>query len=468
MLFPVKGSDLAPLNTAVDSDPQPRRRARDRRARRAAPGQHDRREPARRQGPPRPRTSVGEPRSCGSARCSAPYPVADATTPRVGRDHNDDRATAARPRPARRAQPRSSRARPRRRRARRSPGHPDGERTIATTPIVAAVRDRPTVPAATGTTVAGRRRPRPPPHPHHGTERPSRDAQAIKQSPPDTDAAQQKSCCPIAKKTVVLRARAGARHRQERGVGQHRLRLDDSRSGRANVHFKNNDFLTKIAKPLVGQAGRDRARRSGAVGAEDQPRHHRPRRPDHRQLHAGRGEQPRARARVRRRCRSSSTAKQTVESVSPTLGKDQLHAGIVAGLIGLALVAIYMLLFYRLLGLVVIAGLVLTGMLFFTCRVVPVGACTGSRSRSPASPASSCRSVSPSTRMSCTSSDSKTRSAPARPCAPRSSPGSGGAFRTIVAADLVSLLGAVVLYAVRDELGARLRVLPRSVDRCWT
>jgi preprotein translocase subunit SecD len=52
--------------------------------------------------------------------------------------------------------------------------------------------------------------------------------------------------------------------------------------------------------------------------------------------------------------------------VSPTLGKDQLTAGIVSGLIGLALVALYMLLFYRLLGLVVIVGLGLTGMLFFT------------------------------------------------------------------------------------------------------
>ena len=32
-----------------------------------------------------------------------------------------------------------------------------------------------------------------------------------------------------------------------------------------------------------------------------------------------------------------------VENVSPTLGNDQLHAGIIAGIIGLALVAIYML-----------------------------------------------------------------------------------------------------------------------------
>ena len=41
---------------------------------------------------------------------------------------------------------------------------------------------------------------------------------------------------------------------------------------------------------------------------------------------------------------------QTVESVSPSLGKDQLRAGIAAGLIGIGLVALYMIFFYRLLG----------------------------------------------------------------------------------------------------------------------
>jgi preprotein translocase subunit SecD len=55
-----------------------------------------------------------------------------------------------------------------------------------------------------------------------------------------------------------------------------------------------------------------------------------------------------------------------VEDVSPTLGEDQLRAGIIAGLIGLALVALYMLVFYRLLGLVVIAGIVLSGMALYT------------------------------------------------------------------------------------------------------
>jgi preprotein translocase subunit SecD len=56
----------------------------------------------------------------------------------------------------------------------------------------------------------------------------------------------------------------------------------------------------------------------------------------------------------------------TTQSVSPTLGTDQLRAGIAAGVIGLALVALYMLLFYRLLGLVVIIGLTLAAMAIYS------------------------------------------------------------------------------------------------------
>jgi preprotein translocase subunit SecD len=51
--------------------------------------------------------------------------------------------------------------------------------------------------------------------------------------------------------------------------------------------------------------------------------------------------------------------RQTVQDVSPSLGKEQLRSGIVAGLLGLALVAIYMLVYYRMLGLVIWAGLLL-------------------------------------------------------------------------------------------------------------
>jgi preprotein translocase subunit SecD len=50
----------------------------------------------------------------------------------------------------------------------------------------------------------------------------------------------------------------------------------------------------------------------------------------------------------------------TVQNVSPTLGQDQLDAGIIAGIIGLLLVALYMLVYYRMLGLVVILGILVT------------------------------------------------------------------------------------------------------------
>jgi preprotein translocase subunit SecD len=54
-----------------------------------------------------------------------------------------------------------------------------------------------------------------------------------------------------------------------------------------------------------------------------------------------------------------------VEVVSPTLGKDQLHAGLLAGGIGLILVCIYSLLYYRALGFVTILSLGVSGLLIF-------------------------------------------------------------------------------------------------------
>ncbi len=66
----------------------------------------------------------------------------------------------------------------------------------------------------------------------------------------------------------------------------------------------------------------------------------------------------------------------TSESVSPSLGKDQLNAGIAAGLIGLALVAIYMLVYYRVLGLVVILGLLVSATLTY-CLISYLGQSVG-------------------------------------------------------------------------------------------
>lgn len=56
----------------------------------------------------------------------------------------------------------------------------------------------------------------------------------------------------------------------------------------------------------------------------------------------------------------------TTQTVSPTLGKSSLRAGLLAGVGGLILVLIYVLIYYRGLGLVVISGLALTAMLLWT------------------------------------------------------------------------------------------------------
>jgi preprotein translocase subunit SecD len=61
---------------------------------------------------------------------------------------------------------------------------------------------------------------------------------------------------------------------------------------------------------------------------------------------------------------------QAVESVSPTLGTDQLQAGILAGFIGLALVAVYLLAYYRMLGVVAVFSLVLAALITYSLFVV--------------------------------------------------------------------------------------------------
>jgi preprotein translocase subunit SecD len=139
-----------------------------------------------------------------------------------------------------------------------------------------------------------------------------------------------------------------------------------------------------------------------------------------------------------------------VQNVSPSLGNDQLHAGIMAGIIGLALVALYMLVFYRLLGLVVIAGIVLSGMalyslvawilpdLFGITIVLSLAGVTG---------------IIVSVGITVDSyivyfermKDELRAGATVRSCVDRAFTRS---FRTIVAADLVSLLGALVLYVL--------------------
>lgn len=59
-----------------------------------------------------------------------------------------------------------------------------------------------------------------------------------------------------------------------------------------------------------------------------------------------------------------------ITTVSPTVGNDQLRAGIIAGLLGLLLVAIYLVVYYRALGVVAVASLVVAGVMLYLTIVV--------------------------------------------------------------------------------------------------
>ncbi len=60
----------------------------------------------------------------------------------------------------------------------------------------------------------------------------------------------------------------------------------------------------------------------------------------------------------------------TAQSISTELGAEQLKAGLIAGAIGIALVFVYALIYYRLLGLVMIASLLLSAVVVYSCLVL--------------------------------------------------------------------------------------------------
>jgi preprotein translocase subunit SecD len=60
----------------------------------------------------------------------------------------------------------------------------------------------------------------------------------------------------------------------------------------------------------------------------------------------------------------------TAQSISTELGAEQLKAGLIAGAIGIALVFVYALIYYRLLGLVMIASLVLSAIVVYASLVL--------------------------------------------------------------------------------------------------
>jgi preprotein translocase subunit SecD len=63
-------------------------------------------------------------------------------------------------------------------------------------------------------------------------------------------------------------------------------------------------------------------------------------------------------------------AQESVQSVSPQLGRDQLDAGLIAAALGLLLVVIYLLLYYRGLAIVAVCSLAIAGLLAYLSVVV--------------------------------------------------------------------------------------------------
>jgi SecD/SecF fusion protein len=59
--------------------------------------------------------------------------------------------------------------------------------------------------------------------------------------------------------------------------------------------------------------------------------------------------------------------------VSATLGKTALHQGLIAGLVGFAVVCLFLLLFYRVLGVIAVGGLIVYGAYFFALiKLIPI------------------------------------------------------------------------------------------------
>ncbi|MEV8325383.1 protein translocase subunit SecD [Kitasatospora sp. NPDC056731] len=140
-------------------------------------------------------------------------------------------------------------------------------------------------------------------------------------------------------------------------------------------------------------------------------------------------------------------SKSDITTVSPALGSDQLKAGLVAGAIGMLLVVLYSLVYYRGLGLVSIAGLLVSAALTYSIMSL-LGAGIGFALNLPAV----CGAI---VAIGITADsfivyferirDEVREGAPLRPAVQRAWP---RARRTILVSDFVSFLCAAVLYVV--------------------
>ena len=137
--------------------------------------------------------------------------------------------------------------------------------------------------------------------------------------------------------------------------------------------------------------------------------------------------------------------RETVQTVSPSLGKDSLRAGLIAGFVGVLLVLVLMVLYYRFLAILVVVGLALSGCLLWTC--ISVLSRTSGLSLTLAGVTGIIVSIGVTVdsyvvfleRLK----DDVRAGKSLRASTPRSFK---SAWRTIVAADVVSLIGAAVLW----------------------
>ncbi len=136
---------------------------------------------------------------------------------------------------------------------------------------------------------------------------------------------------------------------------------------------------------------------------------------------------------------------QDVKTVSPTLGKDSLHAAVISGLVGIGLVLLFMALYYRLLGLIVAAGLTVSGALIWT--MVSFLSKTQGLALSLAGIAGLIVSVGVTVDSYVVFFERlKDEVRAGRSMRNSAQRGFAGAWHTIVVADLVSLIGAAVLW----------------------
>ena len=136
---------------------------------------------------------------------------------------------------------------------------------------------------------------------------------------------------------------------------------------------------------------------------------------------------------------------QTVQNVSPTLGSDSLRAAIVSGLVGVALVLLFMILYYRLLGVVVVAGVVVSGALIWS--VISLLSKTSGLALSLSGITGIIISVGVTVDSYVVFFERlKDEVRAGRTMRNGAQRGFAGAWHTILVADLVSLIGAVVLW----------------------